>query len=82
LRTEQINNVGITYDGGFMGRHWNHFIADECGALLVSDWIFLATILVLAVIPNMQRLPNQSNSRGFEEIRSKKPAALTISNAR
>ena len=30
-----------------------HFWFDERGSLLVTDWVFLATILVLAALPAM-----------------------------
>lgn len=58
---------------------WKHFIADECGALLVSDWVFLATILVLAVIPSIMGLQDKATRRTFEEFQAKKTATSTIS---
>ncbi len=58
------------------------FISDECGALLVSDWVFLASILVIAVIPSIHGLRNKTAGRGIQEFQSKKPAAVVISVTR
>ena len=82
LRTDWIYNVGATYGGEFMKKQWKRFWTDECGALLVSDWVFLATILVIAVIPFMHGSNQKVSDRGFEEIQAKKPAAVTVSNDR
>jgi len=62
-----------------MSQLWKHFIADECGALLVSDWVFLATILVLAVIPSIMGLQDKASRRTFEEFQAKKAATSAIS---
>lgn len=65
-----------------MSKQWKHFISDECGALLVSDWVFLATILVIAVIPSMHGLREKNTGREIEEIQLKKPATVTVSSNR
>jgi hypothetical protein len=65
-----------------MARQWKHFLTDECGALLVSDWVFLATILVIAVIPSMHSLRDKNSGRTLEEIQMKKPAPSALSNHR
>jgi hypothetical protein len=81
-RTERMQNVGTNFGGGFMRRQCKHFLADECGALLVSDWVFLATILVIAVIPSLYGLREKTSARGFEEFQNQKPPAATLSQNR
>ena len=65
-----------------MSKHWKRFLSDECGALLVSDWVFLATILVIAVIPSMHGLRDKTSGREIEEIQLKKPATVAVFNNR
>jgi hypothetical protein len=54
-----------------MRRQWQQFVADECGALLVSDWILLATILVIAVVPTMYAGRDKTTGRDLEKIQAK-----------
>jgi hypothetical protein len=65
-----------------MSRHWKLFVADECGALLVSDWAFLATILVMAVIPSMVGLQDKTTKRSFDEFQAKKALTTKVSDNR
>lgn len=65
-----------------MARHWKQFVSDECGALLVSDWAFLATILVIVVLPSVYGLRNKSAGRDLEQFQSKKPASVAVSHGR
>jgi hypothetical protein len=80
LQTGNLDCGGEYKGGGPMSTFWKQLISDECGALLVSDWVFLATILVIAVIPSMYGLRNKTAGRGNEEFQSKKPAVLIRSN--
>ena len=61
-----------------MGRQWKHFVADECGALLIRDWILLATILVIAVVPSMYGMRDKNTGREVEQIQAKKPATPVV----
>jgi len=45
----------------------------DCGALLVSDWVLLATILVIAVIPSMYAMRAKATGRELEQIQAKQP---------
>jgi hypothetical protein len=61
-----------------MRAQWKRFIADDCGALVVSDWVLLATILVLAVIPSMAATRSKSSGRELEKLHTKKPVAKAV----
>jgi hypothetical protein len=65
-----------------MSRHLKRFLADECGALLVSDWAFLATILIMAVIPNLVGLQDKTTKRTFEEFQARKAVTTNVSDNR
>jgi hypothetical protein len=34
-----------------MRHSFHRFLQDECGSLLVTEWVFLASILVIALVP-------------------------------
>jgi hypothetical protein len=36
-----------------------NFWRDQCGAVLMTDWIFLATVLVLGLLPAMLGVQNR-----------------------
>ena len=50
-----------------------HFWQDERGTLLVTDWVFLATILVLAALPAMVDFKSKARPTIENEIRYEIP---------
>ncbi len=65
-----------------MRRQWKQFVADECGALLVSDWVLLATILVIAVVPTMYAGRSKTSGRELEKIQPKHSATQVVAPVR
>src|SRR6266851_5401316 len=41
-----------------MKRFWLNLWTDDCGALLATEWVVLATILVLGVVPGLIAIRN------------------------
>jgi hypothetical protein len=47
--TINTQNTTVAVRGGLLRRLWN----DDCGALLATEWIFVATLLVIGIIPGL-----------------------------
>src|SRR6266852_3260141 len=56
---EQASNEHSRKTRSFaMKRFWMNLWMDDCGALLATEWVVLATLLVLGVVPGLIAIRN------------------------
>jgi hypothetical protein len=58
------------------------FWRDERGTLLLTEWVFLTTILVIAVVPFVFNLRDQSSDLQIKTVNVDRPAAASMTGDR